>query len=70
VTVDVTDRKAAEMAVQDSEARFRQFGDASSDALWIRNAETLEWEYLSAAFDRIYGVAPGGRACRPAAWIS
>jgi PAS domain S-box-containing protein len=56
VTVDVSDRKAAERAVQESEARFRQFGDASSDALWIRNAETLEWEYLSAAFHRIYGV--------------
>lgn len=56
VTVDLTDRKAAEMALQESEARFRQFGDASSDALWIRDADTLEWEYLSHAFDRIYGV--------------
>lgn len=56
VTVDLTERKAAEQAVQESEARFRQFGDASSDSLWVRNADTLEWEYLSAAFDRIYGV--------------
>ena len=57
VTVDLSDRKAAELAVRESEARFRQFGDASSDALWIRDAETLEWEYLSRAFDRIYGVS-------------
>ena len=56
VTVDLTARKAAEQAVRESEARFRQFGDASSDALWIRDAETLEWEYLSPAFDRIYGI--------------
>lgn len=56
VTVDLSERKAAEMAVHESEARFRQFAEASLDALWIRNAETLEWEYLSRAFDRIYGV--------------
>jgi two-component system CheB/CheR fusion protein len=56
VTVDLTERKAAEEAVHESEARFRQFGDASLDALWIRNADTLEWEYLSRAFDRIYGI--------------
>jgi PAS domain S-box-containing protein len=57
VTVDLSDRKAAELAVRESEARFRQFGDASSDALWIRDAGTLEWEYLSRAFDRIYVVS-------------
>jgi two-component system CheB/CheR fusion protein len=56
VTVDLTERRAAEAAMRDSEERFRQFGDASSDALWIRDAGTLEWEYLSPAFDRIYGV--------------
>ena len=59
VTVDVSDRKLAERAAQESEALLRQFGHASSNALWIINAETLEWEYLSPAFDRIYGVDRG-----------
>ena len=65
VTVDLSGRKAAELAVQESEARFRQFGDASSDALWIRDARTLEWEYLSRAFDRIYGVGRDEALARP-----
>ncbi|WP_424140342.1 GAF domain-containing protein [Roseomonas chloroacetimidivorans] len=41
--------------LRESEERFRQFGKASSDLLWIRNAETLRFEYLSPAFETIYG---------------
>lgn len=55
ISLDLTSRRQAEQALRDSEARFRQFGDASSDVLWIRNARTLEVEYLSPAFETIYG---------------
>jgi PAS domain S-box-containing protein len=54
---DVTARKEAEQALRESEELLRQFGDASSDLLWIRNAETLQLEYLSPAFETIYGVS-------------
>ncbi len=57
VSLDLTSRRAAEQALRDSEARFRQFGDASSDVLWIRDARTLALEYLSPAFEAIYGQA-------------
>jgi PAS domain S-box-containing protein len=52
-------RARTEAALHESETRFRQFGDASSDVLWIREAETLQWEYLSPAFETIYGEARG-----------
>ncbi len=48
-------RRAAE-ALLGSEERLRQFAEASSDVLWVRNAETLQWEYLSPAFEAIYGL--------------
>jgi two-component system, chemotaxis family, CheB/CheR fusion protein len=55
---DVAARKLAEVALRESEARFRQFGDASSDVLWIRDAKTLELEYCSPAFATICGIDP------------
>lgn len=54
--LDVTERKRSEVALRTSEERFRQFAAASSDALWIRDAASLELEFASAAFGTIYGM--------------
>lgn len=50
------DLRRSNMSLQANEERFRQFADASSDLLWIRDAETLQTEMLSTAFDAMYGV--------------
>jgi two-component system CheB/CheR fusion protein len=54
--IDISDRKRAEAALRQSEEQFRLFGEASSDVLWIRDADTLEWVYLTPAFEAIYGM--------------
>lgn len=53
--VDIDDRKRVESALRESEMRFREFGENSSDALWIVDIETMQLEYLSPAFERIWG---------------
>ena len=46
----------AEAAVREGEERFREFSDASTNALWIRDAKTLRMEFASPAFDKIFNV--------------
>jgi PAS domain S-box-containing protein len=51
-------RVRAETALRESEARFRQFAEHSTDMLWIMNAETLQMEYVSPVFERVWGWSP------------
>ena len=69
---DITDHIDTGRALQESTARFAQFSNASSDVLWIRNAETLDLEYLSHAFERLYGSECGAMLAHPTleSWLS
>jgi PAS domain S-box-containing protein len=49
-------RARAEISLRQSEERFRSFAEHSDDILWIVNLETPRLEYLSPAFERIYGL--------------
>ena len=51
------ERARAEAALFESETRFRQFGEASTDVLWIRSVDTLQCQYLSKAFESVYGLS-------------
>jgi PAS domain S-box-containing protein len=48
-------RARAETALRDSEERFRQFAEASTDVIWIRDAKTLQLEYWSPSFEQGFG---------------
>lgn len=64
VAADITARRQAEADLRESETRLRQFGEASQDVLWLRDAMTLEWQYLTPAFETVYGLprpAPNDR---------
>lgn len=67
-TWTAVERARAETALRESEERFRQFGRASSDGLWIRDAATLQLEYASDAMETIYGVSREDMTADPKIW--
>ena len=62
------ERARADAALRDSEARFRQFADASSDVIWIVDAATQRPEFLSPSFNRVWGVSREDIIDDPARW--
>lgn len=55
VTRDITERKEAVEALRESEERFRQFAENSADVLWIVDSKNKRLEYLSPAFEKVWG---------------
>ncbi|MEH3123770.1 MAG: PAS domain-containing protein [Sphingomonas phyllosphaerae] len=55
VVFDVTEQRQATERLRERDEMLRLFGDASTDALSIRDAATLHWRYVTPAFRTIYG---------------
>jgi PAS domain S-box-containing protein len=53
---ETTELMRAQAELRATEARFRQFADAASEVLWIRDAQTLALEYVGPSFERIWGA--------------
>ncbi|MGP1387742.1 MAG: response regulator [Thainema sp.] len=49
------DRKAAEAALQESEARFKGFAENHKDVIWITDVETRQIVYVSPSYDQVWG---------------
>lgn len=57
LAADLIDRMHTNEKVRESEQRLQRFGEASQDILWLRDARTLQWLYLTPAFEDIYGIS-------------
>ena len=65
--IDVTEQKLAEQRLRDSEERFREAMEATSDGLWDWNVETGE-VYYSPAYFRMLGYEDGDHAPNLESW--
>ena len=54
---DITDRKQTELALMESEAKFRRLVEDTNDLIWSKNAEGI-FTYLSPQFQRFFGFDP------------
>jgi PAS domain S-box-containing protein len=66
--LDITERRRAEAALRESDERFRQFADNSSNTLWILDLATMNLEYLSPAFEAIWGETIESKLGDPSRW--
>jgi PAS domain S-box-containing protein len=52
---DVDAARRAEQAIRESEERFRQFAEHSTNVLWILSVDTRRLDYLSPAYEGVWG---------------
>lgn len=55
VAIDITERKRADAQLRESEERFRQFAAHSSNVLWIMDVKTRRLDYVSPAYETVWG---------------
>ncbi|MBD0364264.1 MAG: PAS domain S-box protein, partial [Coleofasciculus sp. C3-bin4] len=55
ITHDLTERKQAEVKLQQSEEKFRQLAENIHEVFWMTNANVREILYVSPAYEQIWG---------------
>lgn len=53
--VDITERRMIEVALRQSEEKFRQLAENMREVFWLRELESGKFIYISPAFSEIWG---------------
>ena len=66
---DITERKRTEQALRETQERFLQMAENVGDAFWIVSAEGPATEYVSRAYETIWGRSRQSLYADPFSWI-
>ena len=58
VIIDITGKKEAELALEESEEKFRQFAEHIDDIFWMIDPRMTKLLYFSPAYEKIWGRSP------------
>ncbi|MBN3906173.1 MAG: PAS domain S-box protein [Nostoc sp. NMS1] len=62
-------RQLAEVALRQSEEKFRTFAEHTQAFIWIRSADSFQPLYISPAYERIWGRSSQSLFEQPKSWI-
>ena len=65
---DITDRKQAEVQLQQSETRFRQLAETVREGFFAFETESLQYSYVNPAYKAILGISPDAIVA-PGDWL-
>ena len=69
INLDITDRKRSELALKESEEKFRQLAEAVDAVFWIVDLASRSHVYVSPAYERIWGYPVEELYENPNAWL-
>jgi PAS domain S-box-containing protein len=67
---DIHDRKQAELALQESEQKFRQMANGIHGYFWLVSTEDNSYLYISPGYERIWGLSAQKLYEDPNDWLS
>ena len=70
VVQDISARRAAELALRESEEKFRQLADNIPEIFWITDARQRRLHYLSPGFETLTGMRLADVMRRPRSWLN